>query len=168
MEPLMHRLALLTSRTDMVTIRKSQEKQSHAWIELKGEKILLRWGTRGDGNVVGRTHSRLILCWKNMNSQSDSIQQVEILSNISPENTAGLTICSFKTAINIVVWMIRGYYSLFLFKKKIVWSIRGYSLFLFKTQTQRLHLEDVQNRGRFQSCILNPHERKHHNLRRWK
>ena len=151
MEPLMHRLALLTSRTDMVTIRKSQEKQSHAWIELKGEKILLRWGTRGGGNVVGRTHSRLILCWKNMNSQSDSIQQVEILSNISPENTAGLTICSFKTAINIVVW-----------------NIRGYSLFLFKAQTQRLHLEDVQNRGRFQSCILNPHERKHHNLRRWK
>ena len=150
MEPLMHRLALLTSRTDMVTIRKSQEKQSHAWIELKGEKILLRWGTHGGGNVVGRTHSRLILCWKNMNSQSDSIQQVEILSNISPENTAGLTICSFKTAINIVVW-----------------NIRGYSLFLFKTQTQRLHLEDVQNRGRFQSCILNPHERKHHNLRRW-
>ena len=150
MEPLMHRLAFLSSRTDMVTIRKSQEKQSHAWIELKGEKILLRWGTRGDGNVVGRTHSRLILCWKNMNSQSDSIQQVEILSNISPENTAGLTIWSFKTAINIVVW-----------------NIRGYSLFLFKTQTQRLHLEDVQNRGRFQSCILNPHERKHHNLRRW-
>ena len=60
----MHRLALLTSRTDMMTIRKSQEKQSHAGIELKGEKILLRWGTRGDSNVVGRTHSRLILCWK--------------------------------------------------------------------------------------------------------
>ena len=105
----MHRLALLTSRTDIVTIRKSQEKQSHAGIELKGEKILLRWGTRGDSNVVGRTHSRLILCWKSKNSQSDSIQQVEILSNISPENTAGLTICSFKTAINIVVWNIRGY-----------------------------------------------------------
>ena len=80
----MHRLALLTSRTDMVTIRKSQE--------IKAKKILLRWGTRGDGNVVGRTHSRLILCWKNMNSQSDSIQQVEILSNISPENTTGLAI----------------------------------------------------------------------------
>ena len=72
----MHRLALLTSRTDMVTIRKSQEKQSHAEIELKGEKILLRWGTRGGGNVVGRTHSRLILCWENMILQSDSIQQV--------------------------------------------------------------------------------------------
>ena len=129
----------------MVTIRKPREKQRIASIE----KILLRWGTRGDGNVVGRIHSRLILCWKRceFSIRFNLKSSVEILSNISPENTAGLTICSFKTAVNIVVW-----------------NIRGYSLFLFKTQTQRLNLEDIQNRGRFQSCILNPHERKHHNL----
>ena len=60
----------------------------------------------------------------------NSASSVEILSNISPENTAGLTIWSFKTAINIFVWNIRGYIHFSFLKHKH----KGCTLKMFRTE----------------------------------